>query len=162
MKRYNLAVVLVLIILAYSVSAGCTNTGNNNVNTPVQTSTSITQAVTSIPTTSPAAVVAKNVTVDLSAKNMAFNKTTISVPAGATVKVNFQNQEASGSSQVTGIAHNFAVYDSANATTKIYSGEIITGGQNITYMFTAPEKPGIYFFRCDVHPAIMKGTFIVT
>jgi plastocyanin len=92
---------------------------------------------------------------------MAFNQSTINVPAGAMVIVNFHNREDSGSSQVTGIAHNFAVYDSPSAQIKIFSGAIITGGQDITYRFTAPVKPGTYFFRCDVHPFHMNGTFIV-
>ncbi|MHB8052837.1 MAG: cupredoxin domain-containing protein [Methanoregula sp.] len=43
----------------------------------------------------------------------------------------------------------------------MFSGAIITGGQDITYRFTAPAAPGTYFFRCDVHPSVMKGTFIV-
>jgi hypothetical protein len=34
---------------------------------------------------------------------------------------------------------------------KIFSGDIITGGKNITYRFNAPDTPGTYFFRCDVH-----------
>jgi plastocyanin len=29
-----------------------------------------------------------------------------------------------------------------------------------TYTFEAPD-PGEYFFRCDVHPVDMTGTFVV-
>ena len=101
------------------------------------------------------------VTIDLVAKDMAFNVSTITVPAGASVVVNFRNREPPGSSQVTGIAHNFAVYDSPAATGMIFSGEIITGGGDAVYHFTAPAKPGTYFFRCDVHPVLMNGLFIV-
>jgi plastocyanin len=112
---------------------------------------------------SPSAVAtAPAVTVDLQAKDMAFSTAEIMVPAGAAVTVNFRNKEPSGSSQVTGIAHNFAVYDSAAATRTIFSGAIITGGEDIVYTFTAPTTPGTYFFRCDVHPAVMNGRFIVT
>ncbi len=92
---------------------------------------------------------------------MAFNQSVITVPAGATVIVNFHNREDAGSSQVTGISHNFAVYDSPAAGTTIFSGEIITGGEDASYRFTAPATPGTYFFRCDVHPALMTGKFIV-
>jgi len=101
------------------------------------------------------------VTIELIAAKMAYDLSVITVPAGAAVVVHFHNQEDPGSSQVTGIAHNFAVYDSPAAQTKIFSGAIITGGQDITYRFTAPAAPGSYFFRCDVHPSVMKGTFIV-
>ena len=101
------------------------------------------------------------VTIDLVAKDMAFNMSEITVPAGAMVVVNFHNREAPGSSQVTGTAHNFAVYESPDALTPIYSGDIITGGQDAAYQFTAPGIPGTYYFRCDVHPEIMHGQFIV-
>jgi len=102
------------------------------------------------------------VVLDLIAKKMAFNTSKITVPAGSQVVIRFQNQEASGSSQVTGIPHNFAVYPSPNSSASIFSGDIITGGENITYTFTAPASPGTYYFRCDVHPTTMKGQFIVT
>jgi plastocyanin len=102
------------------------------------------------------------VSIGLVAKKMAFNTSTITVPSGAHVTIYFQNQEASGSSQVAGIPHNFALYTSPDATTKLFSGDIVTGGETITYTFTAPATPGTYYFRCDVHPAVMKGQFIVT
>jgi plastocyanin len=94
------------------------------------------------------------VTIDLVAKNIAFDKSTITVPAGAKVTINFDNQDS-------GIPHNFSVYDSSAAKKAVFKGKIITGPKKITYTFTAPEKAGTFFFRCDVHPTIMTGTFIV-
>ncbi len=76
------------------------------------------------------------------------------MPAGANVTVNFNNMDS-------GIPHNFAVYTNSSATEKIFVGEIITGPVTTTYNFTAPEKPGTYFFRCDVHPEQMRGDFVV-
>jgi plastocyanin len=96
-----------------------------------------------------------SVTVNLTAKGLAFDKKTIEVPAGAEVIVNFDNQDS-------GIPHNLAVYDTSAATTTIFKGEVITGPKTITYNFTAPTKPGTYFFRCDIHPTVMTGQFIVT
>jgi plastocyanin len=96
----------------------------------------------------------KNVTIDLIAKNIAFNTSTITVPAGAYVTIHFDNQD-------TYIPHNFAVYTNASATTMIFQGKQITGPAKTTYTFTAPDKAGIYYFRCDVHPAAMNGQFIV-
>ena len=92
--------------------------------------------------------------VGLSAKDIAFNVSTITVPAGANVTVHFTNEDS-------GIPHNFAVYTDSSATEKIFSGEIITGPATTTYNFTAPDKPGTYFFRCDVHPVQMTGNFVV-
>jgi Copper binding proteins, plastocyanin/azurin family. len=91
----------------------------------------------------------------LQARNNAFNRTTLTVPAGATVIVHFDNQDP-------GIPHNLAVYTSSQAATTLFKGEIISGVSQTTYTFTAPSSAGSYFFRCDVHPATMTGTFIVT
>jgi plastocyanin len=91
----------------------------------------------------------------LKAQNTAFNRSTISVPAGAAVTIHFTNDDS-------GIPHNFAAYTTSAATTTIFKGTIITGVSTTIYNFTAPSTPGTYFFRCDVHPNMMIGNFIVT
>ncbi len=96
----------------------------------------------------------ENVTVGLIAKSMAFNTSIVTVPAGARVTVNFDNQDAN-------VPHNFAVYDSASAKAAIFKGDIIAGPKMIAYTFDAPTTPGTYFFRCDIHPTIMTGKFVV-
>ena len=101
-----------------------------------------------------AAAAGSAVTVDLTAQNIQFDKSTITVPAGAEVTVNFDNQD-------DGVPHNFAVYDSSLRSEQIFVGDIITGPATTTYTFTAPEEPGTYYFQCDVHP-FMNGDFIVT
>lgn len=97
-----------------------------------------------------------NQTVNISvvAKNMAFNVTSITVPAGANVSILFENQDAA--------PHNIAFYESSKADTPLFIGDIISSPESIVYTFTAPETAGTYFFRCDVHPAKMTGDFIVT
>ncbi len=97
----------------------------------------------------------KTVPVTLTAKNIAFDKGTISVPAGSTIVMTFVNNDAN-------VPHNFALYTDSKATTKIFAGNFVTGVKTVTYTFTAPSNPGNYFFRCDTHPEIMTGTFIVT
>jgi plastocyanin len=94
------------------------------------------------------------VTVNISALNYRFDKSNITVPAGANVTMVFDNKEA--------VPHNVAIYTTPAATEVIFKGEVITGPKTITYNFTAPTTPGAYFFRCDVHPAVMTGTFTVT
>jgi cytochrome c oxidase subunit II len=91
---------------------------------------------------------------DLVAQNVAFDMSTITVPRGADIMITFTNKD-------NGMPHNFAVYTTSAATSVIFSGQIITGPGAITYTFTAPTAPGSYFFRCDIHPAQMTGTFIV-
>lgn len=96
---------------------------------------------------------AESVSIELSADNTAFDKSTITVPAGAMVTITFDNMD--------NVPHNFALYETSAATASIFVGEIINGSETIDYTFTAPATPGTYFFRCDVHPAIMTGDFIV-
>jgi plastocyanin len=94
------------------------------------------------------------VTIDLVARNMAFDTNTITVPAGASVTINFNNKD--------GASHNFSLYtDSGAKPPAIFQGEIINGSKTVTYHFTAPAQPGTYFFRCDIHPTTMTGSFIV-
>lgn len=93
--------------------------------------------------------------INLAAKNIAFNVSAIRVPAGANVTVNFDNQDAR-------VPHNFAVYETDAARKAIFQGEIISGPARIAYSFRAPEVPGTYFFRCDLHPTTMTGKLIVT
>ena len=94
-------------------------------------------------------------TISISAKNIAFDTKNITVPAGADVTVIFDNQDS-------GIPHNFAVYTTPAATSLIFRGDVVTGPKTIPYNFMAPTTPGTYFFRCDIHPTIMTGTFTVT
>jgi plastocyanin len=111
-------------------------------------------ALTVFPSCASSAASPENVTIGLLAKDFAFNTSTITVPAGANVTVNFDNQDAS-------IGHNLAVYDSASMKTTIFKGEIIDGPKEITYTFNAPKEPGTYHFQCDPHAKKMNGQFIV-
>ena len=93
-------------------------------------------------------------TINLLARNIAFDKSTITVPRGAQITVNFDNRDE-------GVPHNFAVYSLDSGQIPVFQGKIITGPANITYSFRAPDQPGKYLFQCDIHPANMKGQFIV-
>ncbi|KAF5035146.1 MAG: cupredoxin domain-containing protein [Methanoculleus sp.] len=121
-----------------------------------ETTAATTTTTTAVNATTEATTAAggKAVTIGLTAHNIAFNVSTITVPAGAKVTVDFDNEDS-------GIPHNFAVYTNSAATEKIFVGDIITGPAKTTYTFTAPSKPGTYYFRCDVHPEQMNGNFIV-
>jgi plastocyanin len=69
------------------------------------------------------------------------------------VRIIFNNKES--------IPHNVAIYTDSSAQTVIFRGDVITGPKTITYEFVAPTAPGTYFFRCDIHPSSMNGSFIV-
>ncbi len=100
-------------------------------------------------------VTVASVTVHVSADNFAFNVSVISVPSGANVSIVFENLQS-------GVPHNIAIYTDSAATTLIYRGAIVTGVATMTYNFMAPVAPGNYYFRCDLHPTQMNGTFTVT
>lgn len=118
--------------------------------TATTTATTTTATTATTTTTTPANT---PVTVSLVASGMAFDKSTITVPAGASVTINFNNRDA--------VPHNFAVYNNSSAAPPaIFQGQPITSIAT-TYTFIAPTTPGTYFFRCDVHPTTMTGSFIV-
>ncbi len=99
-------------------------------------------------------LVSGTITISLVAQNTAFNKSTIIVPAGAAVTIDFNNRDS--------VPHNFSVYWNLSATLPaIFQGPAIAGPATTTYRFTAPTTPGTYFFRCDIHPTQMTGNFIV-
>lgn len=165
-SRYAILVPFLVVVL-FALMAGCSSTP---AGTPTPTPTpAATATVTTIPTgttvvsttiATPTATTmpsggGQTVQLALTAKNIAFDKSTLTVPAGANVVLTFDNQDS-------GIAHNFALYTDSSATTRLFAGTFVTGPKTVTYTFTAPTTPGTYFFRCDVHPTIMYGSFIVT
>lgn len=150
MKLSALVVIALFFVGIVVAFAGCTSTPAP-APTPVPTATVQTTAPLATGTTAPSGGQA---TVAIAAKNVLFNVTSITVPAGSTVTVYFDNQDS-------GVPHNFAVYTNQQATTKIFAGQIINGPGTTSYTFTAPSTPGSYWFRCDVHPTVMYGTLNV-
>jgi plastocyanin len=145
------------LLLTGALFAGCTSTNSGYGTTPPTTSAPVqttASAATATPTAS-AMATAGTGQITLTAKNFAFDTSTITAPAGSTVTVTFINND-------TGAPHNVAFYTDSTARTPIYVGQIVTGPATTTYTFTAPSQPGTYFFRCDVHPETMTGSFVVT
>ena len=147
--------------------SGCTNQTPQTTTIAAETTTTLEmpattttgQAITSttatqVTTTTTPANTGKTLELTLTAKNIAFDQKTITVPAGAHIKLLFKNQDAN-------VPHNFALYDSSEAKTNYFKGQIIKGVSEITYEFDAPATPGTYFFRCDPHAQIMNGDFVV-
>jgi plastocyanin len=84
------------------------------------------------------------VVVKLSAYNSRFDTSTLSVPAGATYAIDFDNRD--------GVPHNVAIVNGPAGS----SGEIFSGPGSRLYVFPGLAK-GTYAFHCDVHPD-MSGT----
>lgn len=88
------------------------------------------------------------VTVPLTAKNLAFDQSTITVPADATFAIALDNQD--------GVPHNVAI--SGNGQSR--SSEPFSGPATKTFVYAALPA-GTYTFVCSVH-GDMKGTVQVT
>jgi plastocyanin len=93
--------------------------------------------------------------VTLVAQNIAFDTRQITVQSGGRVRIRLDNRDA--------VQHNVAVYVSSTSTTPASPGSVgltFTGPAMDDTVFDTPAA-GSYFFRCDVHPTTMTGTFTV-
>ena len=89
----------------------------------------------------------------VTAKGVHFDKSCLAAPAGKPFTITFTNTDS-------GVPHNVAVYTNSSGTTNLFRGSIVTGPKTATYHVPA-LKAGTYYFRCDVHPQAMNGTFVV-
>lgn len=85
--------------------------------------------------------------VEVAAANLAFEPTTLSVPAGEPFTIAFANQDAD-------VQHNVDIFDNQEFSgTALFEGELVTGVVTIEYA-VEPLEAGTYFFRCVVHPTM--------
>jgi cytochrome c oxidase subunit 2 len=91
-------------------------------------------------------------TVEVAAKDIHFSTDCLAAPADTPFTLAFDNQD-------NGVPHNVAIYTDESASKALFQGSIETGPKNVDYKVD-PLKAGRYFFRCDVHPTAMFGTFI--
>lgn len=93
-------------------------------------------------------------TIEITAKDIKFDKATLTVPAGQQITLKMTNDDD--------IPHNFAVYKAKGDANALFTGTIFKGPDvTKSETFTAPASPGTYYFQCDVHPDQMNGTLIV-
>jgi plastocyanin len=85
------------------------------------------------------------------AKNVQYDQTALSIPAGKPFTVGFANDEP--------VPHNVAIHEGSATGKERFRGEIVTGPTTIVYQVPALEA-GAYAFVCTVHPN-MVGTLTV-
>ena len=88
------------------------------------------------------------VTVGLSVLNSAFEQASLTVPAGVTYAIDFDNKDS--------LPHNVNIQGGPPSS----QGEIFSGPGERVYVFPALPA-GTYTFHCDVHPN-MTGTIQAT
>jgi plastocyanin len=99
-----------------------------------------------------------NVTIEETIQGVAFASKTITAPANTSIRIRLHNED-------DGVDHNIAFYPSAtNTAAPLAAGSIGQTFPGVATDDTVFETPaaGSYFFRCDVHPTTMTGTFTVT
>jgi plastocyanin len=92
-------------------------------------------------------------TVTICAKLVAFETTSITVPAGKPFTIHFVNKDA-------GIPHNVAIHEESGTGPEVYQGEIFNGADERTYDVPALTAGKTYVYVCTVHPN-MQGAIVV-
>jgi copper-containing nitrite reductase len=129
--------------------------------TPPPTSPTPSEAPSATPSTTPSAspsggaapCTPDGTALKITAQNVLFDTDCLAAPAGTAFTILLDNLDA-------GIPHNVSIYTDESATDALFTGELVTGPDKATYKVDALDA-GTYFFRCDVHPTTMTGTFIV-
>lgn len=93
---------------------------------------------------SPPTEVGDAVVIRIVAKDIAFDLAEFGAPAGVPLRVELDNQD-------DGIPHNVALYGDAQFSTELGKSEIVNGPAS-TSMTVPGLVPGVYQFRCEVHP----------
>lgn len=127
--------------------AASTATGTTSPATPTTVATSAATKAANTPVPQPTPVPrASAVALSFRAANLAFDKTSVHVPAGATVTATMQNDDP-------GIEHNLTF-----SLPGLAHGETCKGPCTATQTFNAGGA-GSYFFLCTIHD--MVGNFVV-
>ena len=89
----------------------------------------------------------------VSATATAFDTSCLAAPAGVPFTMVFTNNDVS-------VPHNVSIYTDTTATKSMFTGDPVVGPGSITY-HVPKLSAGTYYFRCDIHPTQMFGTFVV-
>ena len=100
----------------------------------------------------PASVPGVDQPIEVVTDNLEFDVDELDLPAGTEVELELDNRDT--------VVHNLSIYESKGGD-ELFKGELVDGGEDATYEIPALQG-GSYFFQCDVHPATMTGTVVVS
>jgi plastocyanin len=93
----------------------------------------------------------------VTARNTQFNPTCLAITPDTKFRIIFENHDP-------GVPHTISIYtvDPSKSTDAklLFQGDRVQGPAIVTYDVPG-LPPGTHFFRCEVHPTEMFGTFIV-
>jgi cytochrome c oxidase subunit II len=92
-------------------------------------------------------------TLQLTAKNISFDKTTLEVAADQPFVIDFKNQDPAG------VSHDVDIRQS-DGTTVVVDQQTTDGGKEAQYQYQGLPA-GTYTFICSIHPSIMHGVLTV-
>ena len=136
----------------YPLMADPFSAGVTALNAPT-VSPAPSQAPSPTPTEATAACAPSGTKLHVMAMNSTFDTDCLAASAGKPFTIALENQDPA-------IPHNLSIYTDESATQALFTGAMVIGPDTATYKVDALQ-PGTYFFRCDVHPTTMNGTFIV-
>jgi hypothetical protein len=142
----NLKFGTLILVVAFAVSAVSLYGGARLLDDPPVQAEEAVEADTGTP--------GGPVTIRLVAQALRFDKRSVAASPNVEVTIQLDNQDA-------GVLHNVAFYTNNRATQSIFVGQTFPGPAVVEEKFTSPPNPGNYYFRCDVHPDTMTGTFEV-
>jgi len=90
--------------------------------------------------------------VAIAAKNIAFDKTELQIPAGKPFELKFNNEDP--------VPHNVAILKAQGSAESLFRKAIVTGPKSVDWK-VSPIPEGEYYFQCDVHPN-MSGKVTAT
>lgn len=85
----------------------------------------------------------------ISALGIKFEQTAVTVPAGVSFQIQFENKDP-------GTPHNVAIHLGSPTGAEVFKGALFNGVETRVYT-VPPLDPGAYGFVCTVHPT-MVGT----
>ncbi|MGH2475557.1 MAG: cupredoxin domain-containing protein [Candidatus Limnocylindrales bacterium] len=86
--------------------------------------------------------------IELTARNVAYDKSELTAPADAPFQIVFHNEDAS-------IQHNVAIHEGTPTGPEVFKGDIFPGVETRTYDVPALAA-GTYGFVCTVHPNMTR------
>jgi cupredoxin-like protein len=143
------------------VAAACGGGGGEPIPAP-----SPRAAATPAPTAAPAPCSPSGTTLKLSAKGVAYNKTCLAAPANQPFTIEFHvkpQKNLPPAEAADANSHNVSI-KSADSSKVFFTGKVIKVLKNeaTTDYHVTPLAVGTYVFKCDVHPELMHGTFVVS